>query len=338
MSCGIYKAKNKLNGKVYIGQSIYINRRWQDHKEDYSNGTSKFYKAIQEFGWDNFEWSVIEECSEEKLNDREKYWIDYYDSINNGYNTIYGNPFERKKYSKLSDERHDELIQDLLSTSTSIKDLSDKYNLGLSYVYEINQGHESRRKEDLKYPLRKLENHFKGIRDYNELTDKEIEDILFDLKENKLQYEEMMVKYGVSYKFLRRVNKGEKILKEGLDYPLRPILSKISEEEAEQIRLLLKNSDLSYEEIANIFDKKVERIRKINIGAIFKNSNYEYPIRGKKRYLTKEQLNEIIELLKNSSLTFTEIANKFNVSPTAIYYINNGESYHNNNIIYPYRK
>ena len=338
MSCGIYKAENKLNGKVYVGQSIYINRRWQDHKENYINGTSKFYKAIQEYGWDNFEWSIIEECLESELDEREKYWIDYYDSINNGYNTIYGNPFERKKYSKLSNEKHEELIQDLLSTSTSIKDLSDKYNLGISYVYEINQGHESRRKEDLNYPLRKLENPLKGIRDYSELTDKEIDDILFDLKENKLQYEEMMIKYGVSYKFLRRVNNGDKILKKGLNYPIRPILSKISEIEAEEIRLLLKNSKLSYEEIANIFDKKVERIRKINTGEIFKNDNYKYPIRGKKRYLTKEQLDEIINLLKNSSITFTEISKKFNVSPTAIYYINNGISYNNKNFSYPLRE
>ena len=100
--CGIYKAQNKINELIYIGQSINIEKRWNSHKNSYLNGTSKFYKAIQEYGWDNFEWSIIEECPKEKLEEREKYWMNYYNSINNGYNTIYGSPFLNNNFKKIN--------------------------------------------------------------------------------------------------------------------------------------------------------------------------------------------------------------------------------------------
>ena len=85
---GIYKVTNKVNGKVYIGQSVDIGRRWRQHMT--AADDIYFHKAIQKYGVDNFIWEVIEKCKKSELDERESYWIEYYDSFNKGYNCTKG--------------------------------------------------------------------------------------------------------------------------------------------------------------------------------------------------------------------------------------------------------
>lgn len=85
---GIYKVTNKINGKVYIGQSVDIGRRWRQHMT--AEDDIYFHKAIQKYGVENFEWEVIEKCKKSELDERESYWIEYYDSFNKGYNCTRG--------------------------------------------------------------------------------------------------------------------------------------------------------------------------------------------------------------------------------------------------------
>ena len=85
---GIYKVTNKINGKVYIGQSVDIGRRWRQHMT--AKDDIYFHKAIQKYGIENFEWEVIEKCKKSELDERESYWIEYYDSFNKGYNCTKG--------------------------------------------------------------------------------------------------------------------------------------------------------------------------------------------------------------------------------------------------------
>lgn len=89
MSCGIYKIENKINGKIYIGQSIGIEHRWQKHLA--ANDDFVIHKALKKYGKENFDFSIIEECNSLELDNKEKYWIDYYNSlVPNGYNMIPG--------------------------------------------------------------------------------------------------------------------------------------------------------------------------------------------------------------------------------------------------------
>lgn len=86
---GIYKYQNKINGKIYIGQSIDIDRRYKQHLYDANNRPDRgcgVDLAIKKYGIDNFDFSIIEECPISLLDERERYWIAYYDSYNNGYN------------------------------------------------------------------------------------------------------------------------------------------------------------------------------------------------------------------------------------------------------------
>lgn len=84
----IYKWTNKINGKSYIGQTIDEEGR----KKGHINGRYKcyFHDAIKKYGVENFNYEVIERIEESKLSEREIYWIEYYNTYNNGYNLTLG--------------------------------------------------------------------------------------------------------------------------------------------------------------------------------------------------------------------------------------------------------
>lgn len=90
---GIYKITNNLSGKIYIGQSNNIERRWKEHCAPNRWKTSENYidVAIHKYGKENFSLEVLEECSIAQLNEREQYWIAYYNTYKgNGYNATSG--------------------------------------------------------------------------------------------------------------------------------------------------------------------------------------------------------------------------------------------------------
>ena len=95
--CGIYKIINQIDGKVYIGQSVSIYKRWKEHRsvaylEHDEHYNTYLYYAIRKYGLENFSFEIIEKCTPEELNEREMYWIEYYDSFNRekGYNLTKG--------------------------------------------------------------------------------------------------------------------------------------------------------------------------------------------------------------------------------------------------------
>lgn len=91
---GIYKITNTLNDKCYIGQSIDIETRWIQHIHEGKHNTQKgkLYPAIFQNGIENFIFEVIEECplDQEILNKKERYWIKFYNSFEDGYNSTIG--------------------------------------------------------------------------------------------------------------------------------------------------------------------------------------------------------------------------------------------------------
>lgn len=80
MSSGIYLITNNVNGKVYVGQSVNIERRWLAHKEASENGKElHLYRAIRKYGIDNFSLKVLMYINDKSLmNELEaKFIIDY---------------------------------------------------------------------------------------------------------------------------------------------------------------------------------------------------------------------------------------------------------------------
>ena len=107
MTTGIYKITNLVNGKVYIGASKNIEKRWSAHR----NGHSDLAKEFQTFGLDNFKFEILLECPEDMLCQWERDMICLYDADDpeKGYNCKKDRPYSLKrtealKGRKLSEE------------------------------------------------------------------------------------------------------------------------------------------------------------------------------------------------------------------------------------------
>lgn len=88
---GIYAWTSKLTGEKYIGQSIDIDRRRAAHERNWQYNKSKFYDAVRaQGGIQNFTFQVLEECEQDKLDERECYYINLYDTYYNGFNDTKG--------------------------------------------------------------------------------------------------------------------------------------------------------------------------------------------------------------------------------------------------------
>lgn len=93
--CGIYKITNQTNGYCYIGQAVDVAKRWKEHAKcglgiD-TPASNKLYKAMKEDGLCNFSFELLEKCSKEELDEKERYYINLYKSKEYGYNTLAGN-------------------------------------------------------------------------------------------------------------------------------------------------------------------------------------------------------------------------------------------------------
>lgn len=93
--CGIYKITNKQTGDIYIGQSVNIADRWKQHVKcglgiD-ASATNKLYNNMQKYGVWNFTFEILQKCTRDKLNEKERYWIQMYQSNKVGLNVTKGN-------------------------------------------------------------------------------------------------------------------------------------------------------------------------------------------------------------------------------------------------------
>ena len=93
--CGIYKITNLLTEQCYIGQSVNISDRWKQHCKCglgiEASATNVLYNAMQKDGVWNFSFELLEQCSKDQLNEKERFWIQMYQSNKFGLNTTKGN-------------------------------------------------------------------------------------------------------------------------------------------------------------------------------------------------------------------------------------------------------
>lgn len=87
--CGIYGLRNKTTGKWYVGQTRNkFKCRWNAYRRGEVQYQHKLRHALEKYGFDDFECVVLESCSRDQklLDARETYWIQFYNSIEDGYN------------------------------------------------------------------------------------------------------------------------------------------------------------------------------------------------------------------------------------------------------------
>lgn len=137
--CGIYRIINIINGKCYVGKSIDIEFRWKQHLRDIDDNCL-IHRAMKKYGIENFILEIVEECNGDMLNNREKYWIKYYDCCildgdNKGYNmTRGGDGLSRYDYK---------LIYDLWDTGHSTAQIKEITGIDKRQLYKILNSHDA---------------------------------------------------------------------------------------------------------------------------------------------------------------------------------------------------
>lgn len=206
----IYKITNKINNQSYIGKTIRpLSIRYKEHQKDCvkylknKKNTIPLYNAVNVYGWDNFTIEIIEEnIPEEKINEKEQYYINYFDSYYNGYNATFGGDGGRTS-SKLNDNTV-KLIIKILSDENNLDSLGaigKQFNVSVGVISTINQGKSWYNKE-LNYPLRKY--NTTGLT----INKKIYKKIIDDIQKTNLPLNKIAQKYNLSESQITAINNG----------------------------------------------------------------------------------------------------------------------------------
>lgn len=113
----IYLIENKVNGNKYVGQTVMaLNKRWLAHIQESKTFSERpLYRAMNKYGLDNFNIRIIEETTEDKLSEREIYWIEYFNTYNHGYNATTGGESNKN----ISEDVRDKISKSMSNVSRS---------------------------------------------------------------------------------------------------------------------------------------------------------------------------------------------------------------------------
>lgn len=285
----IYKFTNKTTKKTYIGQTNNIENRRRCHKSESYNEKSKgyilpFHCAIRKYGWDNFDFEVLEEIPDEAgyeyVDLREQFFIAEYKSLidENGYNiTIGGQGCPRKKItfeesvklSKLFTLEEVKDIQQMLIVGFENYEIRKKYpQLSPSFLSNINTGFNFVR-EDLTYPLKKGYSHFS-----KETKEQIIKDI-----QNNIPYSQISKKYEISIGYISMINNGTKWHNDNYSYPL---CKKICADGAwsHDLKYDLIFTNISHKELGEKYNRSKAAVTAINMGRNRRDNRFVYPLRS----------------------------------------------------------
>jgi len=166
----IYKVQNKLNGKMYIGKTIqdfekykHIHIRSAKNGYDLKKGCHPriFYNAIRKYGEENFEWEILYTCDDKKkLNEKEIFFIDKYESFIKGYNMTQGGDGGDGGFYCRTNEIRDKISLSLMGKKRS-QESKEKQSKSISGekhpLYGI--GHSDKTKEKIRLSKTGDKNH-----------------------------------------------------------------------------------------------------------------------------------------------------------------------------------
>ena len=207
----IYAYKKRSTQKiVYVGQTVELQTRHKQHTQyDPFNLNTREYnyplsRGIRKYGEDEYELIILEEdLLKEQLNEREKYWIAFYDTYFNGYNQSTGGANPVKPI--FTEDKIDLVIDMLRDESYSYQDIIDKTGISMTHIYNINTG-KRRKRDNLEYPIRA--SNTKGTKGLK-FSVAECEEIHNLLKNTQMAYEELADKYNCTKDTIGRINRGQ---------------------------------------------------------------------------------------------------------------------------------
>lgn len=130
MNIGIYVITNKSNGKFYGGSSVHIEERWRQHKRSAkTNSSYPIHAAIRKYGEHNFDFEVIQECSEQDLLKLEQLWLDEHCRDSLCYNVA------RDASAPMRGKNHSDFTKNQISKAKkeNYKSLSLRHAVGVSW-------------------------------------------------------------------------------------------------------------------------------------------------------------------------------------------------------------
>lgn len=210
---------------VYVGQTVNLYLRNKRHREiDPWDPTLREYnyplsRGIRKYGNDAYELIILENnLLQEELNDKEKYYIQLYDTYYHGYNQSLGGA--APVMVKHNEDEIDKVIDLLKNTSMTFQEIANECDISLTHVYNINTG-QRRKRDNIDYPIRSPK--AKGNRGlkFSQEEVKEIHD--FIINNPNITYKNIGEKYQCDATTIRRINQGKtkSYQLEGYTYPLR---------------------------------------------------------------------------------------------------------------------
>lgn len=187
----IYIITNSVNDKVYIGQTIQNpEERWKEHCRFGSKAERNMLikRAIYKYGKEYFRMQILEKCLIEELNDKERYYIEKYNSYKYGYNMTKGGQ-DGAKPLKLSECQQQECIE-LYNTGFSLRQIATEYGVDkytVKHILQINN-----------IPLRKTRTY--------KFTSEERKNILEDCK--VISRKDVEKKWNISHSYLSQLVNG----------------------------------------------------------------------------------------------------------------------------------
>ena len=282
----IYIIKNDVNNKVYIGQSNNPEYRFGQHcRVNQDNCLVDF--AIQKYGKEHFTMEILE-GPVENYNERERYYIEKYNSIRpNGYNTLEGGnepPLFRginhPEANFKTVEELNKIIDELINTDKSLRNIAKEFNVSSSCIYDINLGN-TYHNSDLDYPLRKVP-HLIG-----KLSEDDVDEIIYSLQFSYDSYEDIGKRYGVEGRAISRINKGIFHHRDNIDYPIRKYRAtsnpcQLTYRQVSEVIELISKTDMSLRQIGIQYNVDSRVIIGIKNGTtkMYRRDNLTYPLRA----------------------------------------------------------
>ena len=146
MTIGIYCLQFEGTDKVYIGQSVNIERRYTQHKYDMSKNTAKYklQEAYNLYGIPKL--LILAECIESELNNLEVEAVDLYDSLHNGFNSTLGgstgNSPRLSTKSSITKEQGLSILNLLIMDTLTAKEISKLVGVSVSIIRNISAGNQ----------------------------------------------------------------------------------------------------------------------------------------------------------------------------------------------------
>ena len=340
----IYIIRNYINDKVYIGQAIDPESRFRGHISDAKRKaeTSAIDGAINKYGAENFYYEILEEKTPD-YNEREKYWISFYNSVApNGYNIMRGgeDPPVRKGFAnnmcKFTPEDIEDIKRLLLNPSVTLNDIARSYGVAYHTISSINKG-KTYKDESIDYPIRKFQCSGESG---NMLSSNTVNAVIYDLANTDDSMRQIAIRYHINDIQVASINDGSVIAyrRDWLEYPIRES-PRLSKETVKKIQDELIAGVKSKNQIATECGVKYSDVSDINSGRRWFDENLVYPLKKHEgRYDYGEDLWEEVRARLKAREDPKKIASDLHLpNVSMVHDINKGKTHVSENYTYPIR-